>query len=157
LAEIAFSKLAKKMSSNSTFKRLSFTFEGDESPMTPLYAKIGEKCLIALAETLAELIFHDDVLAPLFTKSNVPVNTNMFYNFILHITGRKPCDVSKMRKGHGKIGLKDVHFQQLIKLLGQAMGIMVIKPEVAREVLDVVLAMKEDFKGEPRKSFISFW
>jgi truncated hemoglobin YjbI len=127
-------------------RKLSFSIEGDDQPSTPLYAKIGEKCLITLAEILYELINEDDLLKPIFAKSDQWRDPNMLYHYILHITNRKPYDVCKMRNARKELAFRTKHFNQLIKLLGLAMGIMAIKETVIIEVLKAALTTKQDFK-----------
>jgi truncated hemoglobin YjbI len=131
-----------KQTTSKPARRLSFSLEGDDEATTPLYNKIGEKCLVTLAEILFDLILRDSLFAPMFSNSKFPMNPNMFYHFILHITARKPYDVDKMRKGHGKIGFEEKHFHQLILLLGKAMGMMGVKEDVMREVLQAAMTTK---------------
>jgi truncated hemoglobin YjbI len=138
-------------------KRLSFSIEGDGKATTPLYTKIGEKCLVTLAEILYDLVIEDGLFVPMLSNSDFPLNPNMIYHFVLHVTARKPYDVEKIREGHGKVGFKDKHFHQLILLLGKAMGMMGVKEDVMREILQAAMATKKDFKSQEPKSNVVFW
>ena len=125
----------------------------------PLFVKVGggDKCLQTLSDTLYELVAHDKLISGLYGKSGTTMDPNFFYRYIMHIVGRKPYDPCQIREAQAKLGFREKHFTQFMKLLGEALGMLSIKDEVICEILKVALTTRADLKGETMKEGVTYW
>jgi truncated hemoglobin YjbI len=145
--------------SRASARRLSFNFLREDSKPVPLHVKIGggEKCLVTLAQTLFDSLYTHPSFIALYTNAKMAMDPNYYYNYILHITGKKPYDGETVRKTQAKLGFTGQHFTELLRLLGEAAVTLAVNTDVIGELLEVALTTKNDMLGKQLEGSVSFW
>ncbi|TPX50438.1 hypothetical protein SeMB42_g02231 [Synchytrium endobioticum] len=113
-----------------------------------LYQKIGgEAAIDATVENFYDRVIVNPVLAPFFKNTNMVRQRAMQKAFLNHVLGNKPWNGQNMRKAHAHLKLTDVHFDEVVKELVNAMRHLKVPENLIKQVGAVTETTRNDILG----------
>ncbi|KAI8900186.1 globin-like protein [Globomyces pollinis-pini] len=120
-----------------------------------LYEKLGgEPAIDATVELFYDMLLKDELVAPIFAKTNMKRQRRMQKSFLIHVLGGTPYDGKNMRVAHAKLNLTEEHFNRVAVTLAKAMTTLGVSQDLVDEVIAIAATTKDDVLGrEPKKPF----